>query len=156
MTLIQQINARRDVIIFSRSFILLRLMMTFFIPLIIINLVVVYTFTGDKPWWSSPIQWLVFSLSRTSVTVVLALISPHVRNLWTKNRSRQHQTAFTPAIVRIDYRFLDNRFFSANLTRKVMFRSIDRLVIFHQLLYIKSVVQEERRLTFSAIFILII
>jgi len=90
------------------------------------------------------------------MTIVLALISPHVRNLWTKNCSRQHQTALTPAIVRIDYRFLDNRSFSANLTRKVMFRSIDRLVIVHQLLHIKSVVQEERRLTFSAIFILII
>jgi hypothetical protein len=79
MTRIQQMTVRRDIIVLFRICILLGLLMAFFIPSTIILLI--YNFTGYLPWWSSQIQWLVFSLSITSVSIVLALVSPHVRNL---------------------------------------------------------------------------
>jgi hypothetical protein len=93
MTHIQQVTARRDLIVLFRICIVLALLMAFFIPSTVI--LVIYNFTGYLPWWSSQIQWLVFSTSIASATIVLALVSPHVRNLGTFNlilRRRQPTT----------------------------------------------------------------
>ncbi|CAF0963939.1 unnamed protein product [Adineta steineri] len=81
MTHIQQVTARRDLIVLFRICILLGLLMAFFIPSTII--LSIYNFTGYLPWWSSQIQWLVFITSIMCVTIVLAFISPHIRHLWT-------------------------------------------------------------------------
>jgi hypothetical protein len=80
MTQIQQISARRDLVVLFRICIVLGLLMTDAIPSAIILLIA--RFTGSVSWWSTQTQWLVFTLSATTVSVVSALISPHLRNLW--------------------------------------------------------------------------
>ncbi|UJR20220.1 hypothetical protein I4U23_023351 [Adineta vaga] len=90
MTHIQKITARRDLIVLFRICILLGLLMVFYIPSSII--LFIYIATGYLPWWSSQIQWLVFSISIICVTIALALISPHVRHLWTMKLFHRHAT----------------------------------------------------------------
>ena len=80
MSQIQQISARRDLIVLFRICLLLSLLMSFFIPSLV--LLVIYQRTGYLAWWASQVQWLVFITSVTCVTVALAVISPHVYNLW--------------------------------------------------------------------------
>jgi len=57
---------------------------------------------GYIPWWSFQLQWLAFSLTTTSITVVLAAISPHVWNLWRKNLHRCCYIAIPPVNIIID------------------------------------------------------
>jgi membrane protein DedA with SNARE-associated domain len=96
MTHIQQISTRRDLVVFFRICILNGLLMVIFIPSAIIF--IIYGFTKYSPWWASQNLWLDFSLLITIVTLVLALVSPHVRNLWKRNTHRHHKIA--PAIIR--------------------------------------------------------
>ncbi|CAF1029813.1 unnamed protein product [Adineta steineri] len=82
MTQIQQISARRDLIVLSRICTLLGLLLTISIPAMIAYFI--YLSSGYLPWWLSQSQWLAFSLITCIVTIVLLIISPHVRKLWTK------------------------------------------------------------------------
>lgn len=96
MTQIQLISVRRDLVVLFRICLLLGIIMIVAIPVVIAFCI--YIFTGYKPWWTSQIQRLVFNLSAASVTVILALMSPHVCNLWRRNH---HQTVISPAIIQI-------------------------------------------------------
>ena len=98
MTQIQQTRARRDVIILSRICLLLGILLIIFIPSIVTFFITF--FTNYVPWWSIQIQWLVFSLSVTCIDIVLALVFPHVRNLWRRNPRCHHQTTVMLAVVR--------------------------------------------------------
>jgi hypothetical protein len=95
MTHIQQITTRRDIIVFFRICILNGLLMVTFIPSAVI--LIIYCFAKYSPWWASQNLWLDFSLLITIVTLVLALVSPHVRNLWRRNTHRHHK--IVPVII---------------------------------------------------------
>lgn len=102
MTEIQKISARRDLLVLFRICLLLGLLMLFFIPSAII--LFIYNFTGILLWWSVDVQWLTFSFSICSVTVLLVFISPHVQSLWTQNvvhQQRQRQTPQTATLQMI-------------------------------------------------------
>jgi len=100
MTQIQQISARRDLVVLLRICIILGLLLAFFTPSII--LLYIYIFTGYAPWWSSQVQWLAITLSITSVSVTIPLVSPHVRDLWTRNLHGHHHNIVAPAVIRIN------------------------------------------------------
>ena len=102
MTEPQKISARRDVVVLFLICILLALLLAFFIPSTVI--LSIYNFSGYLPWWASQIQWLVFIVSILSMTISLALISPHVRNLWTQNSTRRqhhHRNRTAAAALKI-------------------------------------------------------
>lgn len=80
MTQIQIIAAQRDMVVLFRICILIVPMLMFSVPTVIVF--VAYLTEGRKLWWSIQVQWLVFVISMTFVNVILALISPHVRNLF--------------------------------------------------------------------------
>ena len=83
MTQIQQMTARRDLVVLFRICLLVGLLTIISIPSIISF--IISNLTGDLLWWSTPVQWLVLILSIISVTISLAFVSSHVTNLWTKN-----------------------------------------------------------------------
>ncbi|CAF0929913.1 unnamed protein product [Adineta ricciae] len=78
---IQQVTARRDLIVISRLCVLFGLLTMISIPAV--TGYFIYVFTGYLPWWLSSLQWLVFSLIMNIVTIVLVFISPQVRILFT-------------------------------------------------------------------------
>ncbi|CAF3605260.1 unnamed protein product [Adineta steineri] len=88
MTQLQRMIVQRDLVVLFRLLILLGILMTFgIIPVMII---LINIFTGLVPWWSSQIQWLVFNILTTIVSIVLIIISPHFHNLWKKKPSHLH------------------------------------------------------------------
>ena len=86
----QKLIARRDIIVLSRICILFGLVLSIAIPSL--TTLFIYDFTGYLPWWSTEIQWFSFMSTLTIVSVVLALSSPHVRNLRIRHFSRPFQT----------------------------------------------------------------
>lgn len=91
MTQIQQISARRDLVVLFRVCILIGLLTIFFLPSVI--LLFNYIATGYIPWWAAPSQWFTLSLSTTIVIIILPLLSPHVQNLWSTNVQRHRHVA---------------------------------------------------------------
>ena len=100
MTQIEQISARRDMIVLSRICILLGLLLSIFLPSIVVLFVKLSI--GYLPWWSSQIQWFIFSLIITCIIIVLAIVFPHIRYLWKRNSHREDPKPLRLAIVRID------------------------------------------------------
>jgi len=103
MTQIQRISARRDLIVLSRICILLGLLLSVFIPSLIT--LFIYNLTGYLPWWSYQTDCIVFSLSFISVTISLAIVFPHVRNLWTANHHHHHHqnhAVVVPVVIRVN------------------------------------------------------
>ncbi len=75
----QRLAVQRDIFVLFRICILLALMVSFFIPATIIF--IISNSTGYLPWWSSQFRWITYVISMSSVTIALALISPHVMDL---------------------------------------------------------------------------
>ncbi|CAF1500353.1 unnamed protein product [Adineta steineri] len=84
-----QASARRDLIVLFRICILVGLLMIIPMPTTIVCLI--YLFSGYLPWWVSQLQWFAFSLITNIATIILILISPHVRILWTKTFHHPHR-----------------------------------------------------------------
>ncbi|CAF1135816.1 unnamed protein product [Adineta steineri] len=103
ITQIQRFIIQREMNILFRLCILLGFMITFFIPSTIIFLI--NQFTGYLPWWSSQIRWLSYVLSMICVTIILAFISPHIRNLWINStgfRKLFPKNKIAPAVIKIN------------------------------------------------------
>jgi hypothetical protein len=82
--------------------ILLALMVSFFIQVTIIF--ITSNSTGYLPWWSSQFRWITYVISMSNATIALALISPHVMDLWKnlhRTRKVSHQATVGPAIIGI-------------------------------------------------------
>ncbi|CAF0866170.1 unnamed protein product [Adineta steineri] len=88
-----QASARRDLIVLFRICILVGLLMIIPVPTMIGFFI--YFSSGYLPWWLSQFQWFAFSLITNIATIILILISPHVRILWTKtfHHPRHHPAA---------------------------------------------------------------
>ena len=100
MTQLQRMIAQRDLVVLFRLFIVLGILMIIgIIPIITILIII---FSGYVPWWPTQIQWLVFNISTTIVSILLISISPHVRNLWKKNLHHycHRRIGVIPAIIR--------------------------------------------------------
>ncbi|UJR11234.1 hypothetical protein I4U23_015416 [Adineta vaga] len=92
MTRIQEMNARRDLVVLFRICIIHGFLSIFFTPSSV--LLFIYIGTGYEPWWSPQFQWLFLCLSTTCISVTLLFISPHVQNLLKKRfHRRRHQTS---------------------------------------------------------------
>ncbi|CAF0864841.1 unnamed protein product [Adineta steineri] len=84
-----QASARRDLIVLFRICILVGLLMIIPVPTMIGFFI--YFSSGYLPWWLSQFQWFTFSLITNITTIILILISPHVRILWTKTFHHPHR-----------------------------------------------------------------
>lgn len=94
MTRIQLANARRDLLIHFRICVLLGLLLVSMTPAMIsVNM---YLIARYLAWWSYEIHWLSFILTMSIVSLVLLLISPHVKNLWRQNRVDIMRTLMNP------------------------------------------------------------